>query len=255
MSFVSRIRGYARFLLIVLWTAALYLLMVANNLLLHYWWARRLRMQTATIRFWANGVIRIAGIRVTVHGTPPTPPFIQVSNHLTYIDMVMMWAQLGCSFVSRADLEHWRVMGRMSKNLNTLFINREDRRDTQRVNAKLAEAYDRGIGMHIFVEGRISQDAQVAEFKPPLLEPAVAKGVPVHYAALSYTTPEGCPPAKDVVVWKDGVTLFQNILNILALPRLDATVSFGPEPLTAPDRKALAAKLREGVIELFTPLD
>lgn len=212
-------------------------------------------MQTTLIRFWARVVARIAGIRVTVRGTPPTPPFIQVSNHLTYIDMVMMWAQLGCSFVSRADLAQWRVMGPMSKNLNTLFINREDRRDTQRVNAKLADAYDKGIGMHIFVEGRISQDAHVAEFKAPLLEPAVAKGVPVHYAALSYATPEGCPPASEIVVWKEGVTLFQNILNILALPHVDATVSFGPAPLTAPDRKTLAANLRDGVLEQFTPLE
>jgi len=251
---MGAVRSYTRFVTIVMWTAIMYPCMAMSNIVLGASWDRRLRAQTAFIRFWANGVVRIAGIRVTVKGTPPKSPFIQVSNHLTYIDMVMMWSQLGCSFVSRADLEHWPVMGRMSVNLNTIFINREDRRDTQRVNAKLGEAYDKGIGMHIFVEGGISQDAKVAEFKAPLLEPAVAKGVPVHYAALSYESPEGYPPAKDVVVWKRPVTLFRNILNILALPHVNATVSFGPEPLTAPDRKALAAKLRKGVIELFAPL-
>lgn len=251
---MGALRAYSRFILIVVWTAIMYPCMAASNLALSFNWDRRLRVQTALIRFWARRVARIANIHVTVNGTPPTAPFMQVSNHLTYIDMVMMWAQLGCSFVSRDDLQHWPVMGSMSKNLNTLFINREDRRDTKRVNAMLAEAYDKGIGMHIFVEGRISQDGDVAEFKAPLLEPAVAKGVPVHYAALSYRSPEGHPPAKDVVVWKAGVTLFRNILNILALPRLEATVSFGPEPMTAPDRKTLAAKLREGVIHEFIPL-
>ncbi len=255
MSFLATTRGYTRFLLIVLWTIELYSLMVVSNLSHHFWWERRLRAQTALIRFWAKGVTHIAGIHVTVHGTPPTAPFIQVSNHLTYIDMVMMWSQLGCSFVSRADLEHWPVMGRMSVNLNTLFINREDRRDTHRVNAKLSDAYDRGIGMHIFIEGGISQDAQVADFKASLLEPAVAKGVPVHYAALSYATPEGCPPAKDVVVWMPGVSLFRNILNILSLPYIHATVRFGSEPIASTDRKELAAKLHEQVVELFTPLD
>lgn len=251
---MGAVRAYRRFATIVVWTAIMYPCMAVSNIVLGFAWDRRLRVQTALIQFWAHGVLRIAHIRVTVRGTPPTPPFIQVSNHLTYVDMVMMWAQLGCSFVSRADLEHWPLMGRMSINLNTIFINREDRRDTKRVNAKLGDAYDSGIGMHIFIEGGISQDAQVAAFKAPLLEPAIAKGVPVHYAALSYKSPEGYPPAQDVIVWKFGVSLFRNILNILALPSLDATVSFGPEPITAPDRKDLAEKLREGVIEQFIPL-
>jgi 1-acyl-sn-glycerol-3-phosphate acyltransferase len=251
---MGTVRSYSRFITIILWTTIMYPLMMVCNTVLNSNWDRRLRVQTALIRFWANGVVRIAGIRVTAKGTPPTAPFIQVSNHITYIDMVMMWSQLGCSFVSRADLEHWPVMGRMSVNLNTLFINREDRRDTKRVNEKLANAYNKGIGMHIFVEGGISQDAEIAPFKAPLLEPAIAKGVPVHYAALSYQSPDGYPPAKDVVTWKLGVPLFRNILNILALPHVNATVHFGAEPMTAPDRKQLATKLREGVIELFTPM-
>jgi 1-acyl-sn-glycerol-3-phosphate acyltransferase len=251
---VGAVRSYARFAVIVVWTAVMYLIMVVCNAALARNWPRQLRVQTGLISFWGRVVRWIAGIRMRVQGEPPAPPFIQVSNHLTYIDMVLFWSLQGCAFVSRADLERWPVMGPMSRNLNTIFINREDRRDTHRVNAKLSDAYDRGVGMHIFIEGRISQDAQVAPFNAPLLEPAVAKGVPVHYAALSYKTPDGYPPASEVVVWKQDVSLGRNILNILALPWVEASVTFGAEPLTAPDRKTLAANLRERVIEIFEPL-
>ena len=114
---------------------------------------------------------------------------------------------------------------------------------------------DNGYGVHMFAESRISQDAQIHPFKPPLLQPAVERGIPVHYAALSYSTPPGVPEAKDIIVWKDGVTLGQNMAHVLSLPKFSAIISYGDAPIIAPDRKELAYKLYRATLERFTPME
>jgi len=123
------------------------------------------------------------------------------------------------------------------------------------VNEQIDAVLDQGYGIHFFAEGGISTDAQIHPFKPSLLEPAVRRGMPVHYAAITYRTPAGCPRAKDVVVWHEGVSLPESIFQVLRLPSFDAAIHFGEAPFTAPDRKQLAELLYKATLEKFTPLD
>jgi 1-acyl-sn-glycerol-3-phosphate acyltransferase len=193
-------------------------------------------------------------MRLELRGSPPSPPFYLVTNHLSYVDIVLLARTAGCRYISRADVKDWPVMGWIAKAMGTMFIDRGRVRDTKRVNELIAAALDRGDGIHFFAESRISQDARVHPFKPPLLEPAVARGCGVHYAAISYSTPEGCPRASDVIVWKGGVSLAQNMVNVLRLPGFSAIISYGDAPITGTDRKELADKLYRAVSERFTPV-
>ena len=212
------------------------------------------RWRRLLFRVWGVGACRIAGMRVTITGTPPNPPFYLVTNHLSLVDIVLLGRTAGCVFVSRADVEDVGVLGMMAKAMNTIFIDRAKMRDTQRVNELINATLDKGYGVHMFAESRISQNAEVHPFKPPLLEPAVRRGMPVHYAAISYSTPPGAASAKQVIVWLDGVSLAQSILQVLRLPYFNAVISFGDEPISAPDRKQLADKLYRATLERFTPV-
>jgi 1-acyl-sn-glycerol-3-phosphate acyltransferase len=254
VGFWEWVRVIWRSSLLILWTTALFALRMCAKLLTPLstradeWCRRKL------LRIWAAGTAAIIRMHVTVEGRPPKPPYFLVTNHLTYLDIVLLSHSAGCVFVSRADVQGLKIIGFMAKALNTIFITRENIRDTYRVNEQISETMDKGYGVHMFAESRISQDAKVHPFKPPLLEPAVRKGVPVYYAALSYSTPEGCPRARDVVVWKEPQTLGQNMLQVLRLPRLSATIRFGDAPISGTDRKELAARLYEAVRDRFTPV-
>lgn len=207
------------------------------------------------LRVWGAGACWIARMHLTVTGTPPKPPYYLVTNHLTLVDVVVLARAAGCVFVSRADVQDEGVLGVLAKGMNTIFIDRAKVRDTHRVNEIIHAALDKGYGVHMFAESRISQDAQVHPFKPPLLEPAVRRGMAVHYAAISYATPPGAARARDVIVWKDGVSLAGCILNVLRLPSFSASIHFGDAALSAPDRKQLAEKLYLATLERFTPVD
>lgn len=199
----------------------------------------------------ARALWHLVGLRVHMRGAPPRPPFYMVSNHLTHLDIFVLAGAVGCTFVARADAGEWPVVGFMVRRMNTILIDRTQRRDTVRVNEEIRRAMARGFGVHVFAESRVSQDATVHEFKPALLQPAAELGLPVYYASLSYRTPPGYPSAKDVVVWHDGVSMFANALHVLRLPYVEVTVVFGDRPIHSPDRKTLAVELRAAVARNF----
>ena len=43
---------------------------------------------------WARTSSRIVGCRITVKGTPPKRPYLMVSNHLSYVDILVLASQL-----------------------------------------------------------------------------------------------------------------------------------------------------------------
>jgi 1-acyl-sn-glycerol-3-phosphate acyltransferase len=215
-------------------------------------WERDIR--NALFRITSQGVLRITGIRLTIEGAPPKPPYILVANHTTFFDVFVLASRLGCVFVARSDTEHWPVVGYMVKHLNTIFIDRERMRDTLRVNALIKGALEEGNGVVIFPEGGVSQENRVLPFKAALLQTPADLGMPVHYATLHYETPPGTRPASEVAIWRDGVSFPQHYFGFASLPYVEVTIRFGDAPVLATDRKMLANTLHEKIAADFVPL-
>lgn len=248
------IRLIARFPASIFWTA---LVMVVRLL---FWpvalVSERLdrRLRRGLTRLWSGPFFWIIGMRVRVEGPRPKPPFFLVTNHLSYVDTWLLNGLLGCTFVAKADISGWPVLGFMSKSLHALFIDRTDRRDTLRINRLIHHAMAQGDAVVVFAESRISRGLDVEPFKSALIEPAVANGIPVHFAAIHYETLPGAPPASAVVGWWRPEPLMLHFRRLLRQPGFTATLRFCDAPLRGDDRKVLAASLHKGVRELFRPM-
>jgi len=91
----------------------------------------------------------------------------------------------------------------------------------------------------------------VQPFRSSLLEAAARAGLSVSYASLSYRTPEHCAPANRAVCWWGNVPFYPHLIGLLKLPRFQAKLSFGAEPIRDTDRKILAARLHNAVSRQF----
>lgn len=213
-----------------------------------------LRWRRWLFRRGARKVLAVLGFDVRVSGPVPRSPYLLVTNHLSYMDVLVLASQLGCVFVAKAEIRGWPVLGPICRGFGTIFINREERRDIPRVTAELEAALGRDLGVVIFPEGTSSSGAGLLPFRSPLLAPAARLGIPVHYAALRYETLPGDPPAHLAVCWWGNTPFAPHVLQLVRLRRVTATIDFGEEPLVEPDRKFLAVRLREAVLVKFRPV-
>jgi 1-acyl-sn-glycerol-3-phosphate acyltransferase len=188
-------------------------------------------------------------LEVTVRGAPPKPPFLLVSNHLSYVDVLVFASLLKCAFVARGDVANWPVIGSLCRGAATIFVDRDKRKDVARVNGLIGQAIGDGRGIVLFAEGTSTRGDAVLPFKSSLLEQAARADFAVSYAALGYRTREGEPPADLAVCWWGDMTFVKHVVSLLYLSEIKATVAFGAEPIRADDRKVLADRLWSAVRE------
>lgn len=203
---------------------------------------------------WARTVVRVLNVDIEVVGPSPRPPFFLVSNHLSYLDIVILASQVDGVFVAKKEVREWPVVGFLCHHMGTIFIDRTARGDIPRVVGRIEEVLDAGEGVVLFPEGTSTSGASVAPFLPSLLAPAARGGLPVATAALSYSTPSGAEPAHLAVCWWGDMTFTDHFVRLLSLPRLSARVAFGNEAILESDRKLLAERLEAGVRRLFVPV-
>lgn len=215
----------------------------------------KLRWRQTIFERWTKSFARISKMRIIVKGNPPTPPFFLVTNHLGYTDIALIRAVASGVFVAKAEVESWPLAGRICRDMGTIFIDRKNRRDIPRAGELIVERLDAGEGVIVFPEGTSTGGKDVLPFNSSFLEFAARRGLPVSYAAITYTTPEGGPDASHAVCWGDDVSFLTHLWQLLKLRGYTGTINFGEAPVVNADRKLLATELHDRVEELFVPAE
>ncbi|HRK35448.1 MAG TPA: lysophospholipid acyltransferase family protein, partial [Candidatus Hydrogenedentes bacterium] len=243
----SRARLIVRVVALAAWTAWLFAIRVLAACLALFSPDIERRVRGVIFRAWARGACAIAGARITVTGTPPSSPYLLVSNHLSYFDTFVYARLLGCVFVSMVEVDRWPLFGRLARGMNTVFIDRNMRRDAMRVNEIIGTRLRRGEGILVFPESTTTYGDRVLPFKPALLEPAIVAELPVHHATISYSAPAGEATPEEAICWVDDTPFLKHAMKLLALRRFYVSVTFGEAGIVAADRKALAAALQDAI--------
>lgn len=214
----------------------------------------KLNLRRFIFRRWAKATAALLGIKINAQGRPPRGAFFLVSNHLSYLDIVVFAALTDCVFVAKSEVSRWPVIGFLCRCMNTIFIDREKRRDTAHAGTLIERALAEGRGVVLFAEGTSTQGAQVLPFKSALLEQAARASFAVSYAALSYCAPEGQSPAHLSVCWWGEMTFLKHLFELLHLSEIRASVRFGSCGIREENRKTLASKLHRAVSNEFIPV-
>jgi len=249
----QRVRRFRRLVLAAAWTLPCYLGWAFGALLTVPFRGAARRWNSVIIRTWSRGLLWIFGIRTTIVGRAPAPPFFLVANHLSYVDILVLGSTLGATFISKHDIAGWPVLGHLARVTGAIFVNRERRRDAIRVLGEIDRAWTEGAGIVLFPEGTSSRGDQVYPLKSALLEWAVRREQPVHAAALRYATGNPATPADVVVCWWGDAAFGGHASVLLAIPRIEATLTFHPEPARETDRNRMADLLHARLTESHQP--
>ena len=249
------VRGVIKITLVLSTILGLYLIYLPVYIFLKGFRLRYEAWRNFYMRNLSRALARILNIRVRTVGKAPKAPFFLVSNHLSYVDILPMFINLNCTFVAKKEVRSWPVLGFMIMTMGVIFIDRNRKRDVNRVNQIMRQNLNRFQGIVIFPEGTTTGGDMVLPFRSPLLNMPASEGMPVWYSAIQYKTHPNDPPAEETVCFYGARDPFHKHLFKLACNRrIEATVIYGEETITEGDRKELAQQLHSRVAQASTRL-
>jgi len=134
-------------------------------------------------RLWARFILFAAGIRPTTEVAMALPegPVVFVSNHVSSLDIPLLFAALPRSFriVYKSSLLYVPLMGQHLAATRHIAIDRSRAFSAKRSLAAAARRIRNGVSVALFPEGTRSGDAPMAAFKRGSFKLAVEAGVPV----------------------------------------------------------------------------
>ena len=200
----------------------------------------------ARIRSWSRRLLHLMSIDIRMTGTLGHPNVIVVANHVSWLDIFALHAAGPVRFIAKAEIARWPVLGRLVAGVGTLFIERERRHDTHRVNQEVAKALAAGDIVAVFPEGTTTDGSTLLPFKGSLLQPIVDAAGSVQPVAIRYRTPDGArstAPAYD-----EGVTFVASFWRLCGEARLVVDIVAGtPLPATGKHRRELAREAEETI--------
>jgi 1-acyl-sn-glycerol-3-phosphate acyltransferase len=197
------------------------------------------------IQWWAAGLLRVLGIELRNKGTPRPGGTLLVANHISWLDIVAIHACCPqARFVSKSEVRHWPVIGKLVDAAGTLYLERERRRDAVRVVHHAAEALQRGDTVAVFPEGTTGDGRELLPFHANLLQAAIVGGTPLQPVALRFSDAKhAISPAAAYV---GDTSLLQSLWWIARAEGLTVHVTWLlPQASAHGDRRALAAHLRD----------
>jgi 1-acyl-sn-glycerol-3-phosphate acyltransferase len=192
-------------------------------------------------------VLRIMKVKIKTQGPIPLKGLL-VSNHLGYLDILVLSAVAPAVFIARNDVKRWPILGWFAILAGTLFVRRARRSDIAQLNREVALALEADALVVLFPEDAGSDSRHVLRFRSSLLEPVVRLGHPLSAASIHYARLDREPVGDADESGDERVMPF--LLKLLSTSRISATVSFVRLEQGPNSRKELARSLHSQVMRL-----
>ena len=178
------------------------------------------------VQAWASEMLARLGVRLVVHGIPPLAgPVLLVSNHISWLDILVLHAARHCRFVSKSDVQRWPLVGRLATGAGTLYVERRSRRDAMRVVHAMAQALRDGEILAIFPEGTTGDGNRLLPFHANLLQAAISTNVPIQPVALRFVDAQG--RTSQAASYIGDESLVASLWRTVCTPGVVAHVRFG----------------------------
>jgi 1-acyl-sn-glycerol-3-phosphate acyltransferase len=189
-----------------------------------------------------------AGVRIRTIGTPLKRDVLFLSNHTSWLDIMILAGATGTAFVAKDEVARWPVAGWLAGLNRTVFVARAQRSAVKGQADALRDALASGRPVALFPEGTTDGGHEVLPFRASLLA-ALFPPLPrlrVQPVAIGFGR------AAHDIAWVGDEGAGDNARRVMSRPgNIPVTLHFlAPvDPAEAGDRKALAARARAEIVE------
>ena len=201
------------------------------------------RRRALAVRGFSRGVLRSLGIRLEQRGAGldrRAPASLVVANHVSWLDIVGLFAVGRSRMVAKTEVRAWPVVGLIARCVGTIFVDRSRPMTLPDAVAEVRGALAAGEAVSFFPEGTTSCGRTVRRFRPAFFQAAVDTGAPLVPVTLRFAQAGAGRTSSAAFIGDD--TLLASLGRIVGLRDLTISVSYGATIYPAPGatRRVLA---------------
>lgn len=206
------------------------------------YWLRRIRgpltleQRAVWLQQASRIILKSVGIGSQIEGPPPACGLV-VSNHLSYLDIIIISAAMPCFFVAKVEIVGWPIFGKAARVGGTIFLDRSSLASAVSVAEQITERLRLPVPVLLFPEGTSTDGAEVLRFHSRLIDPATTAGAPITAAALRYVIEGGVEERE--LCWYGDESFTAHLWKVLGVAGFSAHLRFF-EPKIYPDRRTAA---------------
>jgi 1-acyl-sn-glycerol-3-phosphate acyltransferase len=187
----------------------------------------RMKAKAFLTMLWARCSCSILGVRVECTGSyKKSTAYFIVSNHCSYIDILVLAGIMPSVFVSKKEVSSWVFLGWLTRLAGTIFINRESMVEAADAISGIRKRLECGVSVVVFPEGTTNDGDNLRGFKSALFEVPADIKKPVLPISLYYPN-IAASKTKDIA-WYGDMKFLPHIWNLLGLNRIISRIHFNP---------------------------
>ena len=171
--------------------------------------------------------------------------YMIVSNHLSYIDIFIIYSYLPAVFIANTELEEEFPLGVVTRYAGGVFVERRNRSRLLDDMDNISSVLKMGLNVVLFPESTTSNGEGVLPFKAPFLKSAINTSTKVLPICIKYKSVNGEEinnENRDLVYYYGGAKFFEHFFRLLKTDRVEVELEALEEIEVTPEmtRKELS---------------
>jgi 1-acyl-sn-glycerol-3-phosphate acyltransferase len=172
---------------------------------------------------WLRWFSAIVNLHIIKDGELPEQGAILVSNHISWLDIIVIGQYLPAYFVAKSDILSWPVIGYLARQGGTIFIRRGDKQHIRTTAEKMVWLLKQNSNIIAFPEGTTTKGDEVLHFHSSLFQPALLTRSAIQPVALQY---QGA--AKEHAPFVGDDAFVPHLIKMLTLDKIEVRLNFLP---------------------------
>ena len=201
-------------------------------------------------RFFHKALTFVLGVKIKITGTPQANATLFVSNHVSWLDILIIGQIVPVHFLSMIEVKSWPVAGWLATRAGTLYISRGGAKAGANATENISRLLKQKHNVVIFAEGRVT-DGNLKKFHSRLLQGAIDTASDVQSIAIRYPHENGAI-LNPAVLFTGNISPLKSLINVMKTKQINVEITFCV-PLSSEQqtRTQLAEKTEEQVRQLL----
>jgi lyso-ornithine lipid O-acyltransferase len=197
---------------------------------------------------WLKWFSWILGLHIITKGKPLNQPALLVSNHISWVDIIVLGQFAPAHFVAKSDILAWPIIGYLAKQGGTIFVRRGDKQQVKAIAEEMVWLLKQNSTVIAFPEGTTTKGDGVLPFHASLFQAALLTKAVVQPVAIQYL---GEITQYAPFIGED--EFVPHLLKMLVMDKIEVCVTFLPMIATAgKNRQSVSNEARAMILENVT---